>query len=71
MGTTHLRQTSPHGTRLLGAEVKGEVLLVPVELAEVLPRLLVRNSQHAGDRLADSVAVDQTEVSERRVGSLM
>ena len=52
---TYLGQTSPDGTSLLGAEVKGEVLLVLVELAQVLPRFLVRDSQHASDRLADGV----------------
>ena len=56
LGETHLRQTSPDGASLLRSEVKGEVLLVLVELAKVLPLLLVRDGQDAGDRLADSVA---------------
>ena len=43
---TDLRQASPDRASLLRAEVKGEVLLVLVELAEVLPLLLVRDGQH-------------------------
>lgn len=53
---TDLRQTSPDGAGLLGAEVEGQVLLVLVVLAEVLPLLLVHDSQDPGNGLADSVA---------------
>ena len=56
MTATDLRQASPDRASLLWAEVKGEVLLVLVELAEVLPLLLVRDGQHTRNRLADSVA---------------
>ena len=68
---TYLGQTSPDSPSLLWAEVKGEVLLVLVELAEVLPLLLVRDGQHTRNGLADSVAervsgftYAQTETSE-------
>ena len=53
---THLGEASPDRPSLLVSEVKGQVLLVLVELPEVLPLLLVRDSQHPRDRLADGVA---------------
>ena len=56
MTATDLRQASPDRASLLRTEVKGQVLLVLVELAEVLPLLLVRDGQHTRNRLADSVA---------------
>ena len=52
----HLGQTPPDGTGLLWSEVKGGILLVLVELAEVLPLLLVHDSEDAGNGLADRVA---------------
>ena len=55
---TYLGQTSADRTGLLGTEVKGQVLLVLVELPEVLPLLLVHDGQHPRDRLADSVAAN-------------
>ena len=61
MIATDLRQASPDRASLLRAEVKGEVFLVLVELAEVLPLLLVRDGQHTRNRLADSVAVRVSE----------
>ena len=58
---THLSEASADGTGLLGSEVKGEVLLALVELAEVLPLLLVHDGQHTRDRLADGVAIDRKQ----------
>ena len=52
----NLGQTSPDGTGLLGSEVKGQILLALVELAKVLPLLLVHDGQDTSDRLADGVA---------------
>lgn len=49
----HLGQSPSDGAGLLRAEVKGKVLLVLVELAEVLTGLLVDDSEDAGDGLAD------------------
>ena len=53
---TYLGQTSADRTGLLGTEVKGQVLLVLVELPEVLPLLLVHDGQYPRDRLADGIA---------------
>ena len=52
---THLRQTSPDRARLLGSEVKREVLLVFVKFPEVLALFLVGDSQDTRNRLADGV----------------
>ena len=51
-----LGELSSQSASLLGPKVKWSVLLVLVELAEVLPLLLVRDGQHTRNRLADSVA---------------
>ena len=53
---TYLGQTPADGTGLLWSEVKGGILLVLVELAEVLPLLLVHDGQDTSDRLANGVA---------------
>lgn len=55
-GRTNLGQPPADGTGLLGAEVKGKVLLALVVLAQVRPLLLVHNSEHTRNALADSVA---------------
>lgn len=52
---THLGQTPPDGTGLLWSEVEGSVLLLLVQLAEVLPCLLVHHSQDTGNGFADRV----------------
>lgn len=64
---THLRKASPDRASLLGAEVEGEVLLLLVELAEVLPLLLVHHGQHPRNGLADGVAIGK--VNERGLGT--
>ena len=57
---TYLGQTSADRTGLLGTEVKGQVLLVLVELAEVLPLLLVHDGEDTSNRLADRVTARNT-----------
>lgn len=52
---THLGQTPPDSASLLRSEVKRGVLLLLVQLAQVLPGLLVHDGQNPSDRLADSV----------------
>ena len=70
MIATDLRQASPDRASLLRAEVKGEVLLVLVELAKVLPLLLICDRQNTGNRLADGVAtvVFVNNVLDERMG---
>jgi hypothetical protein len=51
------RQATADGAGLLGPEVKGQVLLVLVEEAELGPLLRVDDGENAGDRLADVVAI--------------
>ena len=53
---TYLGQTPADGTGLLWSEVKGGILLVLVELAEVLPLLLVHDGEDTSNGLADRVA---------------
>lgn len=50
-------QAAADGTGLLGPEVKGQVLLVLVEQAELSPLLGVDDGEDAGDRLAEVVAI--------------
>ena len=57
-GRILLGKTATDGTGLLGAEIEREELLVLVEQAELCPLLGVDNGEHAGDGLADVVAVD-------------
>jgi len=52
-----LGQAAADGAGLLGPEVKGQVLLVLVEQAELGTLLRVDDGEDAGDRLADIVAV--------------
>lgn len=51
------RQTAADGTGLLGAEVKGKVLLALVEDPELSALLGVDDGQDTSDRLADVVTV--------------
>ena len=53
---TNLRQSPPDCTGLLGTEVKRKELLLLVQLTQILPRLLVGDSQDTGDGFADGVA---------------
>ena len=55
---THLGQTPPDGTGLLWSEVKGSVLLLLVQLAEVLPLLLVHDGHDPSNRLPDGVTAE-------------
>lgn len=50
-------QAAADGAGLLGPEVKGQVLLVLVEEAELSTLLRVDDGEDAGDRLADIVAI--------------
>ena len=68
---TYLGQTSADRTGLLGTEVKGQVLLVLVELPEVLPLLLVHDGQHPRDRLADGVAISAIQHQFLRISAAM
>jgi hypothetical protein len=52
-----LGQTAADRAGLLGPEVKGQVLLVLVEEAELSPLLGVDDGQDTGNRLAEVVAV--------------
>jgi hypothetical protein len=62
-----LGQAATDGTGLLGPEVKGQVLLVLVEEAELGPLLGVDDGQDTGDRLAEIVAVrEKTPMSAKR-----
>lgn len=70
MGGTHSSQSPPDSTSLLRPEVKGEVLLVLVELAEVLALLSVNNGKDAGNRLADGGADRQGTGSARKMKEL-
>ena len=54
----YLGQSPTDSTGLLCAEVKGSVLLLLVQLAEVLPCLLVHDGHDPGNGLADSVAAN-------------
>lgn len=54
--STYRCQSPPDRPRLLGAEVKGLILLRLVKLAEVLSLLLVHDSHDPSNRLADGVA---------------
>lgn len=56
-GCLVLRHAPADGTGLLCAEVEREVLLVLVEDAELCALVGVDDSEDAGDRLADIVAV--------------
>lgn len=62
-------QSSSDGTGLLVSEVKGEVLGLLVELPEVLPLLLVDDSEDSGNGLADSV--DLGQLASRATGDLL
>lgn len=55
--TLVLGQTTADGPGLPRPQVKGNVLLALVQLAEVLTGLLVDDGQHAGDGLANDRAV--------------
>ena len=54
-------ETSADGASLLGSEVERRVLLSLVEKAELLALGCVDDSESAGDRLADVVAVDELD----------
>lgn len=62
---TNLGELSANCTGLLWSEIKREVLLALVELAQVLALLRVHNGQDASDRLADTVAIGR-EIREVR-----
>lgn len=62
-------QSSSDSTGLLVSEVKGEVLGLLVELPEVLPLLLVDDSEDSGNGLADSV--DLGQLASRATGDLL
>ena len=54
---THSSQPPPNGPRLLGSQIKREILLFLVELAKVLSGLLVGYGHHPGNGLANGIAV--------------
>lgn len=55
--STHLRQSPTDGPGLLHSQVQRKVLLVLVVFARVVPGLLVKDGEDAGDGFSDGVAI--------------